>query len=73
MTTNLALGQREPRSFGQLFNIPLEDQIDVQPLVGKVKVTAGPNPGDHRMDVATEKQRHLHGRCREWHGSRGRA
>ena len=27
----------------------------MQPLVlGKVKVTAGPNPGDHRVGVATE-------------------
>jgi hypothetical protein len=41
-------------SFGQTlaFNIPLNDQVDAQPLVlGKVKVTAGPNPGDHRVGL----------------------
>jgi hypothetical protein len=43
-------------SFGQLFNIALDDQVDVQPLiVPVVGVTAGPNQGAHNVVyVATE-------------------
>jgi hypothetical protein len=43
-------------SFGQLFNIALDDQVDVQPLVLPViNVTVGPNQGVHNVVyVATE-------------------
>jgi hypothetical protein len=43
-------------SFGQLFNIPLDDQVDVQPLVFPlVNVTVGSNQGAHNVVyVATE-------------------
>jgi hypothetical protein len=43
-------------SFGQLFNIALDDQVDVQPLiVPVVNVTVGSNKGDHNVVyVATE-------------------
>ena len=43
-------------SFGQLFNVALDDQVDVQPLiVPVVNVTVGSNQGDHNVVyVATE-------------------
>lgn len=42
-------------SFGQLYNIALDDQVDTQPLLAVVKTTAGSNQGVHNvLYVATE-------------------
>jgi hypothetical protein len=63
-----------PSGSSLTFNIPLDEQVDVQPLVlGKVKVTAGPNPGDHRVGVATESNVIYMIDTVKWHASPVRA
>jgi len=54
--TKLTSAKVASSSFGQLFNIPLDDQVDVAPLVvPDVDVAVGSNKGDHTVVyVATE-------------------